>query len=92
MGQPFGLKGREGTISPHAGPHVVYEGGSVFVREIDFTETKPRGKPVRVTGTLRFEPKVGLRWSEVKGYYYIEATGFEVLDAVADPYLAYLEK
>ncbi len=92
-GQPFGLKGQEGTISPHAGPHVVYEGGSVFVKGIDFTETKARGKPVRVTGTLRFEPKTIIhRWGDIKGYYYIEATGFETLDAVTDPHLVYLEK
>ncbi len=91
-GQPFGLKGQEGTISPHAGPHVMYEGGSVFVRGIDFTETKARGKPVRVTGTLRFEPGTATRWGDIKGYYYIEATKFEVIDAVADPHLVYLEK
>jgi len=91
-GQPFGLKGQEGTISPHAGPHVVYDGGSVFVKGIDFTETKARGKPVRVTGTLRLEPMVRTRWGNVKAYYFIEATGFEQLDAVVDPNLVYLEK
>jgi hypothetical protein len=91
-GQPFGLRGQRGTVSPHAGPHVVYEGGSVFVRGVDFTEAKARGKPVRVTGTLRFEPKSGTRWGDVKGFYYIEAAGFEAIDAVTDPYLVYLEK
>ena len=65
----------------------------MFVRGIDFTETKARGKPVRVTRTLRLEPKTIIRkWGDIMGYYYIEATGFETLDAVTDPYLVYLEK
>jgi hypothetical protein len=50
-GQPFGLKGQDGTISSHVLPQVVHQGGSVFVKGIDFTATKALGKPVRVTGT-----------------------------------------
>jgi hypothetical protein len=89
-GQPFGLKGQEGTVSPWAGPQVIHQGGSIFVKGIDFTETKARGKPVRVTGTLQLQPKLHTRsppTSGLKSYYYIEASAFESLDAVTDPYL-----
>ena len=90
-GQPSGLKGQEGTVSPWAGPQVIYQGGSIFVKGIDFTETKARGKPVRVTGTLQLEPELRFSRSSVAGglksYYYIEATTFESLDVVTDPYL-----
>jgi hypothetical protein len=86
-GQPFGRKGQEGTISPWAGPQVVHQGGSVFVKGIDFTETKARGKPVRVSGILRLDPGTNSRFGDLKPYYFIEATTFEPLDAVTDPYL-----
>jgi hypothetical protein len=89
-GQPFGLKGQEGTDSPWVGAQIIHQGGSIFVRGIDFTETKARGKPVRVTGTLQLEPELLTRSSPTAGrksYYYIEATTFESLDAVTDPYL-----
>jgi hypothetical protein len=85
-GQPFGLKGQEGTISPHAGPHVIHQGGSIFVKGIDFTSSKARGKPVRVAGTLRLEPKTGTRFGDVPGYYYLEAKDFDQIDAVSDPH------
>jgi hypothetical protein len=88
-GQPFGLKGQEGTISPWAGPHVVHQEGSVFVKGVDFTETRARGKPVRVTGTLRLQPGVHShkKFGRLRPYFYIEATAFEPLEAVADPYI-----
>jgi hypothetical protein len=85
-GQPFGLKGQEGTISPHVLPHVIHQGGSMFVKGIDFTESKARGKPVRVSGILRLEPKTGTRFGDVAGYYYLEAEDFEPIEAVKDPY------
>lgn len=86
-GQPFGLKGQEGTISPWAGPQVIHQGGSVFVKGIDFTESKARGKPVRVPGILRLDPGTHSRFGNLKPYYFVEATTFEPLEAVTDPYL-----
>ena len=60
-------------------PHVIHQGGSLFVKGIDFTETKARGKVVRVEGTLRLEPKTGTRFGDVDGYYYLEAEEFELI-------------
>ena len=94
-GQPLGLKGQEGTDSPWVGAHVIHQGGSIFVKGIDFTKTKARGKPVRVTGTLQLEPELLTRSSPTAGrksYYYIEATTFESLDAVIDPYLVLVKE
>lgn len=91
-GQPFGTKGQEGTISPWAGPQVVHQGGSVFVKGIDFTESKARGKPVRVSGILRLDPGTHSRFGDLKPYYYIEATTFEPLDVVTDPYLVLVKE
>ncbi len=94
-GQPFGLKAQKGTISPHAGPQVIHQGGSIFVKGIDFTETKALGKPVRVTGTLQLQPELHSEFSPAAGlkpYYYIQATTFESLDAVTDPYLVLAKK
>ncbi len=92
MGPAVRGGGQAGTSSPHAGPHVVYEGGAVFVRGVDFTATKTRGKPVRVTGTLRREPQSATSRVAVRGYYCVEATGFGLLDAVGDPHPVYLEQ
>lgn len=86
-GQPFGKKGEEGTISPWAGPHVIYDGSSIFVKGLDFTETKARGKTVRVVGTLKLNPIVHIRWGDLQPYFYIQADSFEVIDAVTDPVL-----
>lgn len=91
-GQPFGLKGQEGTISPWAGPQVIHQGGSVFVKGIDFTESKARGRPVRVPGILRLDPGTHSRFGDVKPYYFVEATTFEPLKAVTDPYLVLVKE
>ena len=92
LGQPFSRKGQEGTISPWAGAQVVHQGGSVFVKGIDFTESKARGKPVRVSGILRLDPGTHSRFGDLKPYYFIEATTFEPLDAVTDPYLVLVKE
>lgn len=91
-GQPFGREGQKGTISPHAGPQVIHQGGSVFVRGIDFTESGARGKTVRVEGVLRRAPQSQSRFGDVPGYYYIEAADYEVLSSVTDPHLVLIEE
>jgi hypothetical protein len=86
-GQPWGADGEKGTVSPHAGPKVLYEGGAVFVRRVDLAAKDARGKAVRVVGTLRLEPESRTAWGDVEKWYYIEPASFEVIERVSDPVL-----
>ena len=77
--------------SPNAGPHVVYDGGSVFVKGPKILGATHRGKIVRVSGVLR---RVTPPISRIPGkttrrpdYYYIQAERVTLLDAVKDPHL-----
>lgn len=86
-GQPFGKEGQKGTISPWAGAHLIYDGSSIFLRGVDYTESNARGKTVRVTGTLRFESASRTRWGKTLPYFYIQVDSFEVVERITDPTL-----
>ncbi len=72
---------------------VLFEGGVVLIKDVDFNRPGVRGKAVRVEGTLRREAFAGhpgfeRRFAE---YYYIDATSFEIIDAVMVPEVVRLE-
>jgi len=65
---------------------IVFEGGTVLVKGVDFNKPEVRGKCVRVVGTLRLEsmPLKGIT-RQFPNYYRIDAESFEVIDRVTDP-------
>lgn len=66
--------------------HVVFAGGTVLVAGADLNRPDVKGRPVRVVGTLRLGqmPRAGFQ-RQFPNYYYLDATGFEVIDRVTDP-------
>jgi hypothetical protein len=65
---------------------VVFEGGTVLVRGVDFTHPAMRGKSVRVIGTLRRGTMTPRRFvRQYPHYYYIDARTFKALDRVVEP-------
>jgi hypothetical protein len=65
---------------------VIFEGGTVMVRGMDFNHPAIRGKSVRVIGTLRrgTMPRRGFDL-QYPHYYYVDARTFNLLDRVVEP-------
>jgi hypothetical protein len=65
---------------------VLFEGGVVLVRGVDFNRPQVRGRSVRVVGTLRLGamPSPGFR-RQYPNYYFLESESFMILDRVAEP-------
>ena len=65
---------------------VLFEGGTVLVKGVDFNRPDVRGKSVRVVGSLRLGAMTRFGFlPRCPNYYYIDATSFEILDRVAEP-------
>ncbi len=69
---------------------VIYEGGMVFIRGVDFKKQFAKGRTVRVRGVLRLHPESTLRFAphpgiKIKKYYYIDVDHLEVIERVTDP-------
>src|SRR5690606_25750934 len=65
---------------------VVFEGGTVLVKGVDFNKPEVRGKLVRVVGNLSLEsmPHRGFE-RQFPNYYVIDAESFEVIETVTEP-------
>jgi len=68
---------------------VVYEGGMMFIRGVDFAKSGATGKLARVSGTLQLEPESFVFFGGhdpvvVEKYYYIEAEALELVDRVSE--------
>lgn len=65
---------------------VIFEGGTVLVRGMDFNQPRIRGKSVRVIGTLRRGTMTRMGFHiQYPHYYYIDARTFDMLDQVVEP-------
>lgn len=85
----------QSSSSPHAGPHVVYDGGSVFVKGPKILGANHRGKIVRVSGVLRRVTRpisrIPGRTIRLPDYYCIQAERVTLLPSVKDPHLVLSE-
>jgi RNA polymerase sigma factor (sigma-70 family) len=65
---------------------VVFEGGIVLVKGVDFNKPEIRGRCISVVGTLRLG-QMPHRGSErmLPNYYFIDAESFRVIDKVSEP-------
>lgn len=68
---------------------VIFEGGIIFVKGVDFAESEAMGKLVRIRGTLRLKPEstvtfVGHDPITVQKYFYIDAEDLEVIQQVTE--------
>ena len=83
------------SSSPNAGPHVVYDGGFVFVKGPKILKGTHRGKIVRVSGVLRRVARpiyrIPGKTTRLPDYYTIQAERVTLLDAVKDPHLVLSE-
>ncbi len=72
---------------------VVFEGGTVLVKGVDFNKPELRGRVVRVVGTLLLESmsRPGVS-RQLPKYYCIEAKSFEVVEQATDPRVVALPK
>ncbi len=72
------------TLMPKS--RVIFDGGTVLVKGVDFNKAEVRGRVVRVVGTLLLEsmslPGVS---RQLPKYYCIEAKSFEVVEQATDP-------
>lgn len=72
---------------------VVFEGGTVLVKNVDFNKADVRGRVVRVVGTLLLEsmPHAGFD-PQFPNYYCIDAESFEIIGQAAEPKVVALPK
>jgi hypothetical protein len=67
---------------------VIFEGGTVLVKGVDFNKPDVRGRCVRLTGTLRLGSMYSLGQHferKLPNYYYIDARSFDIVDRVTEP-------
>lgn len=72
---------------------IVFEGGTVLVKNVDLNKANVRGRVVRVVGTLLLEsmPHPGFE-RQFPNYYCIDAESFEIIDQAAEPKVVALPK
>jgi hypothetical protein len=68
---------------------VIYEGGMIFIKGVDFAKSEATGKLVRIGGTLRLEPERVMEFDghepiTVEKYYYIDAEKLDVVQQVTE--------
>lgn len=72
---------------------VVFEGGTVLVKGVDFNKPELRGRIVRIVGTLLLESmsQPGFK-RQLPNYYCIESETFEVIEQSTKPKVVALPK
>ena len=80
--------------NPHVmtNQRIIYEGGVIYIKGVDFFEKNASGRLVRVTGRLRLEPETTVEFDghdpqTVHKYYFVSADSLTVLDRVDQPRL-----
>ena len=72
---------------------VIFEGGTVLVKAVDFNKPEVRGRIVRVVGTLLLEtmPHPGFE-RQFPNYYCIDAESLEIIERASEPDVIALPK